>query len=217
MKQTNEKISKIFKRISSAILPIFITAMVLAAGYFMYCSMNSKVAFVGKYATVRIITPSMEPTIPTGTYIIVEKIGPDSVNEGDVILFYSRDIAIYGKINTHRVVEIVEDNGKRQFITRGDNNPVKDAYPVHEEDVIGRYVRNSDALTAFAGFFSKPYVFFLAVFIPCALLIVFGIKDVVKKLREARMEKLIEEEVQKLKEEDIINNGKDSTDDVQKD
>lgn len=214
MKQENGKLKKRIKRIALIALTVLVLIMILTAVYFMYCNINGKVAFVGKYALVKILTPSMEPTIPAGTYIIAEKIDAESVREGDVILFYSRDAAIYGKINTHRVVEITDDNGVCYFTTRGDNNPVNDSTPVQKQDVVGRYVGNAEAVGAFANFLSKPYVFLLIVIIPCAVLIALSVRDVKKKYREVRMEKLVEEEVERLKETDKNGEGKDPTDHV---
>ena len=209
------KTKKILKRVSSVLITALIAAMVLAVIYFMYCNITGKVAFIGKYAAVKVLTPSMEPTIPAGSYIIAEKTDADSVREGDVIMFYSRDPAIYGKINTHRVVQIVEDTSGRRFVTRGDNNPGNDTSPVYDEDVIGRYVKNAGAMMAFAGFFSSPYVFVLAVIVPSLILVFFSIRDIKKKLREDRYEKLIQEEVEKLKQQDNNLNGKEPTDRVQ--
>lgn len=210
--QSNKR--RLLKRIVSVIFSILVLIMVITVCYFMYCNISGKIAFVGKYALVKVLTPSMEPTIPAGTYIIAEKVQAESVREDDVILFYSSDPAIYGKVNTHRVADIIVDNGERSFITRGDNNPVNDSFPVYEKDLVGRYVKNSVPLTAFVGFFSKPYVYFPAVIIPAAVLVVFSIKDVLKKAREARMERLIEEEVKKLKEKEKNDREKEPTDDV---
>lgn len=211
MKQENAKIKKKIKLIALIALALSVVVMILASIYFMYCNISGKVAFVGKYALVKILTPSMEPTIPAGTYIVAERIDAGSVMEGDVILFYSRDAAIYGKVNTHRVVGITDDNGVRSFITRGDNNPANDSTPVQEQDVVGRYVGNAKILGDFAGFLSRPYIFLFIVIIPCAVLIMLSFVDVIKKYREVCMEKLVEEEVERLKESDKNGNGKDPT------
>ncbi|MGN1095842.1 MAG: signal peptidase I [Eubacteriales bacterium] len=213
MKRPQNKVIKTLNRIFSWVLPVLAVILIAFICYFIFCNISGRVAFIGKYAAVKIITPSMEPVIPAGTYIISEKVDAASVKEGDVIMFYSRDPAIYGKINTHRVVKIIDDGTSLSFVTRGDNNKADDAYPVSEKDLVGRYVRNADKLTVFAGFFSNPFVFFLAVIIPAALLIVFSVLDIIKRSKEVRMEKLIEEEVKRLQEEDN-NKEKEPTDDV---
>lgn len=214
MKHLSSNARKILKRVVSVTVSALVLIMILAVCYLMYCQISGKVAFIGNYATVKIITPSMEPTIPTGTYIIAEKVQAEAVQEGDVILFYSRDPAIYGKINTHRVVQVVTENGERSFITKGDHNPENDSFPVYENDLVGRYVKNAENLTAFVGFFSKPYVFFLVVIIPAVWLVAVSIRDMVKKTREARVDRLVEEAVNQLKEEEKNSQEKEKTDDV---
>lgn len=202
------------KKILTTLLSFAVVIMAVAVAYLTYCNISGKVAYIGNYATVKIITHSMEPTIPTGTYILAEKADAESVRVGDVIMFYSRDPQIYGRINTHRVVEVVSENGEFSFITRGDNNPANDSYPVYAKDLIGRYVKNADFLTSFAGFFSNPVVFFIFVIIPAAALVIVCMLDVVKKAKEVRMKMLVEDEIKRLQENDT--NSKEKEPDVKK-
>ncbi|MDD6094969.1 MAG: signal peptidase I [Clostridia bacterium] len=215
MKALKIKSSKTIKRIVTGLLSAAIVLMTVVVAYLTYCNISGKVAYIGKYASVKIITPSMEPTIPTGTYILSEKVQASQVSKGDIILFRSADPQIYGKINTHRVVEVNFENGEYSFVTRGDNNSVNDAYPVSEKDLVGRYVKNAEGLSAFAGFFSKPAVFFIFVIIPAAALVIFSMTDVVKKAKETRKNMLIEAEIKRLQESET--ESKESNDHVPKD
>lgn len=203
---------KRIKRIITAVLSVLVVITAIAVGYLTYCNVSGRVAYFGQYATVKILTPSMEPTIPTGTYILAENVQADAVHTGDVILFYSSDPQIYGRINTHRVVDVSSENGNDTFITRGDNNPVNDEYPVSGDRLIGRYVKNIPWLTGFAAFFSNPVAFFICIIIPAAALVLVSMTDVIKKAKEARMERLIENEIDRLKEEN--RKEKEPTDDV---
>lgn len=203
MKPENKKSKRIIKKVITAVLSVLVVLMAAIVGYLTFCNVNGNVAFFGSYATVRIISPSMEPEIPTGTYILAQKVTADQVRVGDVILFRSRDPQIYGKINTHRVVEVSCQNGEYSFTTRGDNNNDNDAYPVSESDLVGKYVRNADALTGFAEFFSRPAVFFVFVIVPAAVLVIVSMADVVKRAKEARMERLVRDEVRRLEQSEI--------------
>ncbi len=185
----------------SAVLSVLVVLMLLAVGYLTYCNMTGRVAYIGKYAVVRILTSSMEPTIPTGGYILVEKITADQVRVGDVIVFYSRDPAIYGKLNTHRVMEILTGDHGAQFVTRGDHNDANDALTTASGDVVGRYQKNLPGVTRFAQFFVQKWVFFFLILVPSFLLIVLCIWDVVRKSKEIKMDLLVAQEVQRLKEQ----------------
>lgn len=78
---------------------------------------------------------SMKPTFVAGDVVIITRVDPAEVRVGDVIQFSRANSYI-----VHRVVEIQEENGRRVFITQGDNNNVRDE-PVPQEIVEGRVIR----------------------------------------------------------------------------
>ncbi|GAP09569.1 signal peptidase I, archaeal type [Bellilinea caldifistulae] len=78
---------------------------------------------------------SMKPTFVAGDVVIITRIDPAEVQVGDVIQFRRANSYI-----VHRVVEIQEENGRRVFITQGDNNNVRDE-PVPQEIVEGKVIR----------------------------------------------------------------------------
>ena len=120
---------------------------------------NGQIPSIGGYSLFRIATGSMEPTIPTGTYILVRKTPPEQLKTGDIITYYSEDPAIQGFPNTHRIVDILRDRDRHlAFVTRGDYNMKDDELPVDQEQIIGRYVRNMVRLTEFVEFFMQESV-----------------------------------------------------------
>lgn len=78
---------------------------------------------------------SMKPTFVAGDLVIITRIDPAEVQVGDVIQFRRANSYI-----VHRVIEIQEENGRRVFITQGDNNNVADE-PVSQEIVEGKVIR----------------------------------------------------------------------------
>ena len=89
-----------------------------------------------KFFTV--LTGSMEPTIMTGDLIISKETPPNEIKEGDIITFGSLNS---NNITTHRVKEVVNNNGKTEYVTQGDANNVKDPNNVPEEVLIGKVVK----------------------------------------------------------------------------
>jgi signal peptidase I len=75
---------------------------------------------------------SMLPSVWPGDTLVVERVSPDQVRIGDVVV-----VARDGRLCEHRVVSIVEDSGSRRWITRGDALPVPDR-PVLENELLGR-------------------------------------------------------------------------------
>jgi signal peptidase I len=75
---------------------------------------------------------SMLPSVWPGDTLVVERVKPDLVQVGDVVLV-GRD----GRLCTHRVVSRVEGSGNPYWITQGDSMPTPDR-PVAENELLGR-------------------------------------------------------------------------------
>ena len=76
--------------------------------------------FIGTMPLI-VLTDSMYPEIKSGDLIICKTVDPEDVQEGDVISFY--DPAGKGSaVVTHKVVEILNEDGKLSFRTKGINN-----------------------------------------------------------------------------------------------
>ena len=89
-----------------------------------------------KFFTV--LTGSMEPTIMTGDLIISRETPPDEIKVGDVITFGSLNS---DNITTHRVKEVINVDGKIEYVTQGDANNTQDPNSVSEDVLIGKVVR----------------------------------------------------------------------------
>lgn len=133
---------------------IFFAVVLLLVIGLAVAKISNKVFFLGNRATVWIMTDSMEDSIPAKSYIRIRKVDPSEIQEGDVITFYSDDPALKGYLNTHRVVEIVEDG--TAFITKGDANLANDRYPARAEAVVGVYEKNLPLLSSVGRVFQSP-------------------------------------------------------------
>jgi signal peptidase I len=86
-----------------------------------------------RYRTDIIVGRSMEPTIPLYSVIVVEPVDPADIHKGDVITYQQPDM-VTRKV-THRVHRVASNSrGERTFITKGDNNDVRDPYEVTYAD-----------------------------------------------------------------------------------
>lgn len=85
-----------------------------------------------RFKTDVIIGPSMTPTIPLWSVIVVEPVDPSAIRAGDVITFQRPDEPSM-KV-THRVARVVTTDHGPAFITKGDHNPVRDPWRVDYVD-----------------------------------------------------------------------------------
>jgi signal peptidase len=85
------------------------------------------------WVPLTVLSGSMEPTVPTGSQVVVEPLeGEDDaagLSTGDVVTFMPRPDD--PSLVTHRIVGVaVDGEGRRSFTTRGDANAAPDADPV---------------------------------------------------------------------------------------
>lgn len=82
---------------------------------------------------VTVLSGSMEPTYHTGSLLFIRPVDPAAIEAGDVIAYMVTDEIMV----THRVVEVLDNVGVRQFRTKGDANSVADEAPVDGGSVVG--------------------------------------------------------------------------------
>lgn len=85
------------------------------------------------YKAYIITSDSMKPEINNGDVVIVREIEQEEIKENDVIVF-SENI----KSITHRVIEVIDVGGNKEYKTKGDNNQVEDSQLVLFENIKGR-------------------------------------------------------------------------------
>ncbi|MBM7553664.1 signal peptidase I SipW [Thalassobacillus pellis] len=87
------------------------------------------------YQLKTVLSGSMEPGIKTGSIIAVEPLdNVNTIKKGDVITYKEEDYLV-----THRVTEVVSNEGQTLFRTKGDNNDAEDLNPVMAENVVAQY------------------------------------------------------------------------------
>ena len=123
-KKRNKKIVKFVILITLILL--FIVNIILA--------IEERTHIFGIYM-FNIISESMEPTFYKDDLALVKSCNMEELKKGDIITFKQED-----RIISHRISEIIEEKGKKQFITKGDNNEVEDIEPVDVQNIYGKVV-----------------------------------------------------------------------------
>ncbi len=92
------------------------------------------IGFLGFHPTV-IISGSMSPAIEIGDIAVVDETPANAIREGDIIEFTAED----GMSIVHRVHSIIiNEDGSRLFVTKGDSNDIPDFDPIHPEQIKGK-------------------------------------------------------------------------------
>lgn len=131
MKQLKNKVISI---IGNILFILLIVAILGGAFWFANNKSNEKSVF--GYRFYHVLTPSMTPTIPVGSMVLVKMIEPIELKDGDIITYStSMDGSL---VVTHRINRIIELEEHLMFVTKGDANPVEDLNPILPSQVIGK-------------------------------------------------------------------------------
>ncbi len=188
--------------VANVITLIFILTFLLMV-FFVYCSMTNRMPTVFGYHMLRVVTGSMDPTYPEGSYIVVKSTDTDKLKVGEVISFYSRDEAIAGQVNTHRIKEIKNNNGTKLFVTKGDANPTQDPVEVQPEDIVGKVIAHANIIDNIGKAIRNPWVYLIIVIIPLSVRFIIELKNVAVAYLEYKKEKDNQQEIVKLAQEQL--------------
>lgn len=182
---------------AAAIVLILVSVFVLLS---VVLTPAGQVPQVLGYSVFRVMTGSMEPEIREDSLLVVQKTPPEDIAPGDVISFFSPDPMLEGAVNTHRVVRIEKENGRTQFITKGDANVIEDTYPTDASALVGRVVFKSYGLGKTVSLLSNPLVFGIIILLPLLVILLMNLyravriaADIAKKEEEEAVRKALEE------------------------
>ena len=109
-------------RLSFSTIPAVIALVILAV----------LVSGVTRYQLIAIASNSMIPTYASGDAVLLEKVDPENIEVGEILVFHRG-----GKIVTHR---IVDKKSNTSFVTKGDANSTNDDELVKKDAVIGKVI-----------------------------------------------------------------------------
>lgn len=151
------------------LIPILLINLTLIAKSYIN---KDEVPSIGGTLPLIVLTDSMYPVIRSGDLIICRTAEPEEIAVGDVIAFF--DPAGNGSsIVTHRVVEVLTEDGEVLFRTRGDNNNTEDKLPVSGGDLVGVYQSRIAGAGHIAMFMQSTAGLIVCVVLPIVLLVAY--------------------------------------------
>lgn len=153
------------------LIPILLINLTLIAKSFLN---KDEVPSIGGVLPLIVLTDSMYPEIESGDLIICRTAEAEDIQVKDVISFF--DPAGNGtSIVTHRVIEIVEENGQISFRTQGDNNNTEDKTLVPADNLVGVYQSRIAGAGHVAMFMQSTTGLIICVVLPIILLVAYDI------------------------------------------
>ncbi len=136
---------------------------------------NNNVSLFG-YRIFTVVTQSMEPDYMVSDIIISKNVDTNTLKVGDDVVYLGKVGTFENKIVTHRIIEIVENDGPKEFYTQGINNTGVDPV-VTEDQIYGVVLGKSSILSFLSKLVSTPFGFMLLVLLPGSILIATEIFD----------------------------------------
>ena len=166
------------------LIPILITNISIM---FQANNEKDKVPNIFGYKPFIVLSGSMETEIRVGDMIITKMTDPKTLKKDDVIAFRDHE----NTVTTHRIIDVIEKDGKKYFVTKGDNNDSQDENLVELKDVEGIYIPRIPGVGNIFNELAKPttiIILFLGVTVIFVLL--FQISN--KKLRQQQQDEILE-------------------------
>lgn len=143
-----------------------------------------------------------------GDLILVKEVDPSVLKEGDIITFMSQDTDHFGETITHKIRKLTTDaEGNPGFITYGTTTDTDDETIVTYPYVLGQYKSHIPKLGTFFNFLKTTPGYFVCIFIPFMLIIIYeGVKffNLFRRYKKEQMDEM-EAERAKIEEERAAN------------
>ena len=184
------RIKSILNYIGSVISWTLFSILIICAAFLLYYFVSWKLyeATGSKYkpffSVYTIVSPSMVPTINVYDVIINKTVKkPTDVKVSDIITFESTGVLSHGLTVTHRVQDIYYDESASdyEYVTKGDNNPIKDDTPASYSNLIGKVVLKIPGLGNVQRFVWSKIGWLVVVIIPALVIIIQDIMKLIKK------------------------------------
>ncbi len=147
------------------------------------------------YRTFVIVTSSMSPNLEVGDVILVKKVEPKTIKEGDIVTYQGLESDFKGKTVTHMVKTVdVSDTGEYLFYTKGTVTNMIDPV-VKGSQIYGKLVYRMFLISLVSKIIRSKIGFVILVFIP---LIIILIKQLSNIKHEIKPNGLTSEEIQLL-------------------
>lgn len=206
---------KVVKKGVTILISIILWVIILLAALFAFTTLATRdqmeVSSLAGFTPLIVETDSMAPTFHSGDLIFIKKYDPASLKEGDIITFHTIINNEYA-LNTHRINSIIEENGIRSYVTKGDNNDMTDTHVISDGDIVGKYITKVAGLGKVMDFLSSSVGFLVIIVLPLLLFFIYQVYNLIMVSINLKKAIAIEEAKEKaLAEERAIEKGKAQT------
>lgn len=204
----------VLKKVTGYLISILLWVVILIAALFSFTTLatrnNNKVANLGGFTPLVVLTDSMVPTFSSGDLIIIKKCDASELQVGDIVTFHTIIENEYA-LNTHRIVGIDEFDGTRTYSTKGDNNDINDIRNIIDGDIVGKYVWKSTILGHIISFLSSSVGFLVVIVLPMLCFFIYQIYHLVMVSINLKKAIAVEEASEKFEQQEALKEEAEKT------
>ena len=158
------KVKKIWNTVTTCLISLVVILAILLWGFRLF-----------GFEVLVVQSGSMEPAYHVGSLVYVKPVDTQKLETGDVITFELGG----GVRGTHRIIEVLEEDGERSFRTKGDNNDHPDANPIRPEAIVGKVRFTIPLLGFLVAFIQQPAGRFFAISVAAFLLLLTILPEII--------------------------------------
>ncbi|MBR2634242.1 MAG: signal peptidase I [Clostridia bacterium] len=205
------------KKVFGIIKTTFVWLVVLLAVFMMIFTVISVTTFnrndrdLFGYKMYIVNSDSMAKTdFDAGDLIFVKEVDPSTLQEGDIITYLSQNTESFGETVTHKIRRLTRDaEGNPGFITYGTTTDTDDTTVVTFPYILGKYETHIPKLGTFFNFLKTTPGYFVCIFVPFMLLILYQGVNFFRLFRRYKQEQMDEMQAERDKiEAEKLENAK---------
>lgn len=164
------------------VLKVVLTVLVLSICLIIIVQKVTNNKFtIGGISIYTIASNSMSPYFEIGDMLLAKSVDSNSLQVGDDIVYQGEKGSVSGKIITHRLIKV--DNDNDIFVTKGINNTAEDP-SIESRQIYGLVIYKFKFLSFLSKLLMNDYIFYFIVFVPFTVLIFFDIVGIIKDKKE---------------------------------
>ncbi len=179
------------------LLPILVINMVIL--YDSFAHPDEVPSFIG-WKPFIVLSSSMQSEINEGDLVIVLEVPQEEIKENDIVAYNIENVVI-----THRITEVITENGETRYVTKGDNNEQIDSGYITYDQVEGKYQMKVEGLGDIAIFLQTPLGMVVSLSVPIMLLLLIQLienrRNKVYQMEKATQQQQMIDEIEKLKKQ----------------
>lgn len=161
----------ILKKSYKIIKTLLVVIIVMITASLIIMKLMGETPSLFGYNFYLIASGSMEPSLQTGDIILSKKVDNTELKISDVVTYQGESGELKGKLITHQIVKMYEEDGEKYIVTKGTANSIEDP-AIKEDQVVSVMKTKLPFMGQVLKVINTPLGFLVLIILPLAILLV---------------------------------------------